>query len=211
MKAVRILAAAGAAAGALALAGISAPASAQLYSEGYEFLQAVEEALDGGSSAEVTEMLSVPGSTIVNARDLTSGRTALHMVVQRRNGVWLDFLEQRGANVNLADNQGVTPLMLAVQTGFVEGAEKLIGHGARVDVTNNSGETPLMFAVHARNTELMRILLQAGANPDRADHSGRSARDYARLRGANDITVQTLARYERQASQGNNATYGPSF
>lgn len=190
--------------------GLAAPAGAQLYSEGYRFLQAVEDALNGGDSSPVTELLDTPGSTVVNARDLTTGRTALHMAVARRNLVWINYLEGQGANVNLADNDGVTPLIQAVQGGFVEGAETLIGHGARVDVQNESGETPLMFAVHARNTELMRILLQAGANPDRTDHSGRSARDYARLRGERDITNDVIARYERPAAQ-TGGSYGPSF
>jgi ankyrin repeat protein len=192
----------------MALAG---PAQAQVYSEGYQFLQAVEEALNGGDASAVTEMLDVPGATVVNARDLSTGRTAMHLVVEKRNGVWLDYLYQQGANVNLADNQGITPLMRAVQLGYLEGASKLIGHGARVDVTNNSGETPLMFAVHGRNAEMMRVLLTAGADPDRNDHSGRSARDYARLRGERDITNDVIARHERPASQRGGGTYGPSF
>lgn len=189
--------------------GLCAPASAQLYSEGYEFLQAVEER-DGQA---VTEMLDVPGATVVNARDITTGRTAMHIVVARRDTVWIDYLYQQGTNVNLADNEGVTPLMMAVQIGFIEGVTRLIEHGARVDVTNNSGETPLMYAVHARNTELMRQLLVAGADPDRYDNSGRSARDYARLRGENDITNDVIARHQRpegeRASSG--TSYGPSF
>lgn len=189
---------------------LSGPVQAQVYSEGYKFLQAVEDALGGGDANEVTELLDAPGSTVVNARDLTSGRTALHMVIERRNSVWLDYLYQQGANVNLADNAGVTPLMQAVQLGYVEGVEKLIAHGARVDVTNNSGETPLMYAVHGRNAELMRVLLAAGADPDRNDHSGRSAREYARLRGANDITNDVITRHERPASTSGR-TYGPSF
>ncbi|TIX49653.1 ankyrin repeat domain-containing protein [Alteraurantiacibacter aquimixticola] len=189
--------------------GLAMPAAAQLYSDGYEFLQAVEKK-DG---TKVTELLDAPGSTVVNARDLSTGRSAMHIVVARRDGTWIDFLYQQGANVNIADNDGMTPLMLATQLGYVEGVEKLIAHGARVDVTNSSGETPLMYAVHGRNTELMRVLLQAGADPDRYDNSGRSARDYARLRGANDVTNGTITRYERpegeRASSG--TTYGPSF
>ena len=188
---------------------LAAPAGAQIYSEGYKFLQAVEKALDGEDASEVTEMLTVPGSTVVNARDLTTGRTAIHMAVERRNGVWIDYLYQQGANVNIADRNGMTPLIQAVQLGYIEGVEKLIAHGARVDVQNSSGETPLMYAVHARNTELMRVLLEAGASPDRTDHSGRSARDYARLRGERDITVDVIARFERPATQG--GSYGPSF
>jgi uncharacterized protein len=195
---------------ALALGmSIATPAGAQMYSEGYKFLQAVEKALDGEDSSEVTEMLTVPGSTVVNSRDLTSGRTAIHMAVERRNGIWIDYLYQQGANVNIADRDGITPLIQAVQLGYIEGVEKLIAHGARVDVQNSSGETPLMYAVHARNTELMRVLLEAGASPDRTDHSGRSARDYARLRGERDITLEVITRFERPAAQG--GSYGPSF
>jgi len=188
---------------------LSVPAAAQLYSDGYQFLKAVDEK-DGD---KVTEMLSEPGSTVVNARDLTSGRSALHIVVERRDVTWINFLGQRGANVNIRDNQGVTPLMLATQMGFVEGAEALVGRGARVDVTNNSGETPLMSAVHSRNTEMMRILLQAGADPDRYDNSGRSARDYARLHGETDVTNDIIQRYEKPADQreSTGTVYGPSF
>jgi len=188
---------------------VAAPAAAQLYSDGYQFLQAVEDK-DG---TKVTEMLDAPGSTVVNARDLTTGRSAMHIVVERRDGVWIDYLYQQGANVNIADNDGMTPLMLDTQINFVEGVEKLIAHGARVDVTNNSGETPLMYAVHGRNTELMRVLLEAGADPDRYDNSGRSARDYARLRGASDITNDTITRYEKPEGErvGSGTTYGPSF
>ncbi len=188
---------------------LAAPVAAQLYSEGYEFLKAVEEK-DG---TKVTEMLDVPGSTVVNARDLSDGRSAMHIVVERRDGVWIDFLYQQGANVNIADKDGMTPLMLATQLNYVEGVEKLIAHGARVDVTNNSGETPLMYAVHGRNTELMRVLLEAGADPDRYDNSGRSARDYARLRGETDVTNDVIARYEKPEGErvGSGTTYGPRF
>ena len=189
--------------------GMAVPAAAQLYSEGYEFLKAVKDK-DG---TKVTEMLGPDGTTVVNARDLSTGRGALHIVVERRDATWIGFLCQKGANPNLKDNEGVTPLMLAVQTGFVEGVERLIQRGAQVDVTNDAGETPLMFAVHARNTQMMRVLLEAGANPDRYDNSGRSARDYAKLRGEGDITNDTIARYEKpegeRASSG--TTYGPGF
>ncbi len=188
---------------------MSAPAAAQLYSDGYQFLKAVDEK-DGD---KVTEMLDEPGSTVVNARDITTGRSALHIVVERRDVTWINFLRQKGANVNIRDNDGVTPLMLAAQMGFVEGVDALVSRGARVDVTNNSGETPLMSAVHSRNTEMIRILLQAGADPDRYDNSGRSARDYARLHGETDVTNDIIQRYEKPADQRESAgtVYGPSF
>ena len=188
--------------------GLALPGHAQMFSEGYEFLKAVKDK-DG---TKVTEMLSTPGATVVNAKELDSGRSAMHIVTERRDGVWIDFLAQRGANVDMRDETGLTPLMLATQLGFIDGVERLLKRGARVDITNNAGETPLMFAVHSRNVELMRVLLQAGANPDRFDNSGRSARDYAKLRGANDVTLDAIARYEKSPDERESATiYGPNF
>ena len=52
---------------------IAYPISAQMFSDGYEFLKAVKDR-DGDA---VTEMLNEPGTTVVNARDLTSRRVGI--------------------------------------------------------------------------------------------------------------------------------------
>jgi ankyrin repeat protein len=185
-------------------------ASAQNYSDGYKFLQAVEKK-DG---ATVIEMLDAPGSTVINARDVTSGRTGLHIAVERRDIVWINFLTGRGANPNLSDSRGVTPLMRATQLGFHDGISALVKAGARVDEANSAGETPLISAVHRRDSALVRALLEAGADPDRPDNSGRSARDYAMLRGAPSALLAEIERNadesgQRRAASGE--TYGPSL
>lgn len=192
-----------AAAAAIALA--AAPASAQKMSEGFEFLKAVKDR-DGN---KVTAALDKPGSTVVNARDLASGESALHLVVQRRDTVWLGFLLGRGANPNLADKNGVTALQLASALGWSDGVEILVGKGASVDVSNAAGETPLIAAIHRRDVVLVRALLKAGANPDRSDNSGRTARDYAALLGPQSAIVAELdkAREERKARAAK--SYGP--
>lgn len=197
-----------AALGALAL-GLSAPAAAQIYSDGYEFLTAVKER-DGTAA---TELLRKPGTQVVNARDITSGETGLHIVTKQRNLTWIRFLSQQGANPNIADKNGVTPLMLATQLGFIEGVEALINAGADVDVSNDVGETPLITAVLNRNLELMEVLLKAGADPDRTDNSGRSARAYANLNRTDPRVLSTLEEHETKSEDGANggAVYGPSF
>jgi ankyrin repeat protein len=187
-----------------------APAQAQTYSPGYKFLEAVEKK----DISEVEKLLGQPGSTLVNSRDITNGRTALHIAAARRDNVWLVFLANKGANPNIADVHGVTPLMLASQLGFFEGVQTLITAGARVDEPNEAGETPLISAVHRRDTQMMRVLLQAGADPDRADNSGRSARDYAALEGAGSRTTAEIERSARDdAGRGRNSgeVYGPNF
>lgn len=193
---------------AAAMLGVAVPAAAQ-FSQGYKFLEAIRKK-DGNT---VQEMLDVPGTTIVNARDVTSGETALHIVVARRDLTWIDFLAAKGANVNARNGRGVTPLQLAVGMGFVEGVELLLAKGARTDEANAAGETPLISAVHRRDTGLMRLLLKAGASPDRADNSGRSARDYAALDGKGSALlteIETNAKPKGAAGQPR-GSYGPTF
>ena len=198
-----------AAGGSLAvLLVLGAPLAAQSYSDGYKFLEAVDEK----DITEVERLLGKPGSTLINSRDITSGRTGLHIAAERRDIVWLVYLANKGANPNISDNRGVTPLMLASQHGFFEGVEALITAGARVDAPNEAGETPLITAVHRRDTQMMRVLLQAGADPDRSDNSGRSAREYAGLEGSNSRTLAEIERSARSAGDRNSGeVYGPSF
>nr|WP_246205029.1 ankyrin repeat domain-containing protein [Altericroceibacterium indicum] len=185
------------------------PASAQMFSDGYKFLEAVKKK-DGTT---VTQLLEQPGTTVVNSRDVTTGDTGLHIATARRDLTWIRFLLGKGANPNISNKQGMTPLMLASQLGFTDGVQVLAADGARVDEPNSAGETPLMAAVHRRDIAMMRVLLKAGADPDRADNSGRSARDYAQLQGNDSVLLDEIDRNAKPASERENAqkTYGPSF
>lgn len=160
---------------AIFLITLAEPAAAQ-FSDSYNFLKAVKDR-DG---EEATKFLNRPGTVIVNTRDSSTGQTALHIVAARRDATWLGFLLQKGANPDLRDKQGVTPLMLATQLRFIDGVRVLLSKKAKVDETNNQGETALIRAVQLRDSELTRILLAGGADPDLPDTlAGLSARDYA--------------------------------
>jgi len=160
--------------------GVVAPAAYAQFSDSYNFLKAVKDR----KGEEAEKFLSEPGSVIINTRDGSTGETALHIVIQRRDSTWLGYLLQKGANPNLADKKGTTPLMLATQLGYVDGVDWLVRKKAVVDQTNRSGETALILAVQLRNPEAVRALLKAGANPDKTDsRAGYSARDYAKQDG----------------------------
>jgi uncharacterized protein len=195
---------------ALVLAGavaLSAPAVAQ-FSLGYKFLEAVRKK-EGNT---VTDMLADPATTVINTRDVSSGDTALHIVTARRDLTWMSFLIGKGANVNLRNVRGETPLELATRGGFHEGVELLLGQGALVNEPNTTGETPLIAAVHARDTGMMRMLLKAGADPDRTDSSGRSARDYALAEGRNSPLLGEIEAHAKKGSKAQaGASYGPSL
>lgn len=164
--------------GALLLASLSAPAAAQnVQSAGYSFLQAVRDR-DGNKA---TELVQQPGSNVVNYRG-DDGESGLHIVTAQRDLTWLRFMIGHGADLNVGNRAGDTPLIVAARIGFAEGADILLSRGAQVDRTNRRGETPLIIAVQQRNIAMVKLLAEHGANPDRTDNAtGRSARDYAKV------------------------------
>ena len=194
-------------AAALALALLSPVAAQAQFSDSYNFLKAVKDA-DG---QKVTDLIQKPGSTVINSRDVTSGETALHLVIARRDNTWLSFLLAKGANPNLADNRGNTPLMNAVQARFEDGVRTLLAGGAQIDKTNGSGETPLIRAVQIRDIGLVRLLVAQGANADKRDTiAGMSARDYAERDARTSGIVEVLAASKPKAAPSG-PMQGPTF
>ena len=100
---------------ALTVAVLAQPAMAQ-FSDSYNFLKAVEDR----KGEDVERFINEPGSgaVIINTKRDGSGETALHIVTARRDDVWLTYLLAKGANPNIADRRGTTPLMVATQLGF---------------------------------------------------------------------------------------------
>ena len=182
-----------------------APALAQQQSAGYKFLSAVRDAKNN----EVLEMLGRPGSSIVNARDITTGEGALHIVIKRGDEVYLRFLLQKGADANLRDGKGNTPLLLAVTLGQTGMIPILTAAGANPNLANSAGETPLIRAVQRRDVGMIRVLLTEGADPDQADiMAGMSARAYAKQDGRNPIVSKLL---EDAPKKVRKAVSGPKF
>lgn len=153
-----------------------APALAQYGSPQYQFLQAVKD----GKAEDVQNAVEKPGSRMVDTRDVETGEGALHIVVRRDDLTYLRYFLQHGADPNLRDDKGATPLLLAVTIGQTDTIPLLLAAHANVNLANNAGETPLIRAVQRRDLATVRDLLAAGANPDLRDRlAGRSAREYA--------------------------------
>ena len=161
----------------VALALVATPLGAQkLESEGQAFLTALKE----GNKSKALGIAQGKGSTVANYRG-DEGETALLIVTGQRDINWMGFLLANGADPDVGDKQGETPLLRAVRTGYNEGAIQLLARHAAIDKTNRLGETALIVAVQKRNPTIVSVLLKLGANPDKQDHAaGYSARDYAK-------------------------------
>lgn len=188
---------------AIALGAAAAPATAQVGTTSFQFLQAVEQR-DGNKATEALRSQA----NVINARG-DDGNGALHTIARRRDGDWLRFMLSKGADPNLANRSGDTALHLAARSGWLEGVDLLLLVKARVDAANRLGETPLIIAVQQKQIPAVRRLLEAGANPDRTDNaSGRSARDYAKL---DSRSAELLRLIEQTAARKPAAVAGPKL
>ncbi|KAI4899342.1 hypothetical protein NFI96_014594, partial [Prochilodus magdalenae] len=98
----------------------------------------------------------------INCRTLRN-QTPLLLAVGRRHLPCVQFLLEKGADPNLANNQWETPLLKACEKGFEEAVGLLIRYAATTTKACVQGGTPLHEAVRHKNVEMCKMLLQAGA------------------------------------------------
>lgn len=77
-----------------------------------------------------------------------------------------------GANVDDRDNNGYTPLTLAVIRERKKIVKTLLAAGADVNARSCHGQTPIMYVSQNGSAEMLRTLLDAGADPNMEDVSG---------------------------------------
>ena len=75
-------------------------------------------------------------------------------------------------DLNIQDNEGLTPLMYAILFGNLKSAKILLEYGANPDIQDNIGKTSLMYATQMRDPDLVRVLLEYYSNPNTSDKDG---------------------------------------
>jgi ankyrin repeat protein len=73
------------------------------------------------------------------------------------------LLLEKGADINLANGEGETPMMIASSNNNVNFVKLLIDKGANVNAKDDKGRTALNFAEAYRSRETIKILKAAGA------------------------------------------------
>lgn len=111
--------------------------------------------------------------------------------------VWegdVEVVRTAGADVNLKDPVGRTPLGIAAERGHADVAMFLVENGAEVNVTDANGNTPLIFIIHKiGDSVLTKRLLEKGAAVNVQNRTGETALMYAAWRGYQEIVQLLLA------------------
>ncbi|MAF90590.1 MAG: ankyrin repeat domain-containing protein [Bdellovibrionota bacterium] len=94
-----------------------------------------------------------------------------------------------GAQIDLEEknNQGYTPLMLAIYNQQFEFAKSLIAVGVSIHEEDPAGNTVLMITSYKGNVDMLNLLLEKGASLDSTNAAGMQAYDWAKAFNRSDI------------------------
>lgn len=123
---------------------------------------------------------------IDDSMDVFTGHTILHDTVMLNREEIFEFLLAQGANLNMRDQNGYTPLLKAASLGRLQFCKRLIESGVDPRHTDPFGNTPLDKAKLFNQNEVIRYLELAvneanegkrefidWRHPDRKDMDGR--------------------------------------
>ncbi len=114
-------------------------------------------------------------------------------VSRNKDASYLDIMElvQKGAQLDACDDDGNTPLHLAMENYSSDAAGALIEAGANTVAQNDSGHTPLHVAVKVSYDMVTQLMLQPGKNVDARDNQWTTPLMHAARHGSR-ATVELL-------------------
>lgn len=121
---------------------------------------------------EIVDLLLNHNTSTIDVED-KAGATPLLTALHNGDILIAKKLIEKGANVNLPNYEGITPLTLAVtQNKLGEIVQLLISRGANIDMVGKCQCSPLYMACQSGQTETVAMLLAYGANPNIANSWG---------------------------------------
>jgi ankyrin repeat protein len=144
----------------------------------------------------------------IEARSLTNySRTALHIAARAKNHPAVQLLLEKGADVNVTDRHGYTPLMYAAEMGNETIVNLILQYGAVTEAKEIfQGRTALGLAAENERVAIVRLLLEHGAEVEAFNDDGETALHGAALEGwltvMEVLVAQGHANVDAQDSSG---------
>ena len=91
----------------------------------------------------------------------------------------IDFLLQKGFDINFENDDRLTPLHYILQywnypegrvTSLYDKTKILLDKGAKIDSESSVGDTPLMLAIKVKEIKVVKLLISLGANVNRRNN-----------------------------------------
>lgn len=158
----------------------------------------------------VANLLATAGGKLGNCDQLLLEATA------QGNGMMVNQLLQIGANPNLHNYDGRTPMHTAAAHGQLHNLATLLLHGAIASPRDSFGNKPLGDAAFHGHTEIMRYLIASGANADGDHRVSQEATELDHAPSLNDVRQQVayLNEFSKQhisLYRASNARDGANF
>lgn len=100
------------------------------------------------------------------------GANLLHQVVRRPDAEVLNYFLEKGVDLNKADNDGNTPLILAASGRNASYISTLVSHVKDINTVNEKGQSALTRAIATGSAEVVSLLLKSGADTRVTDTDG---------------------------------------
>ncbi|GFQ00893.1 brca1-associated ring domain protein 1 [Phtheirospermum japonicum] len=117
---------------------------------------------------------------------MEDGDTLLHLACLYGHLTCVQFLLERGANLEAKDEDGGTPLHDACAGGYTEIAQFLINRAndpervkRMLETVDVEGDTPLHHAARGEYSDTIKLLLARGASPTKTNIYGKSPTELA--------------------------------
>ena len=134
-----------------------------LYNSSTEQFAGISTLMSATANNDVdgVKFFSKAGALVINQRN-KGGATSLHIACREGNFEIAKTLIENGANVNIVDNEGWTPLMRASLAGNKEIVEILLKNGAKANLLNSLNESALIHATTSKCTKCIEQIIENG-------------------------------------------------
>ncbi|KAI3139046.1 hypothetical protein CBS147326_2724 [Penicillium roqueforti] len=160
----------------------------------------------GTAMDESTVPLLVKHKVDLNFQNTQTGNTALHLAVESRRPRIILFLLEKGAKIDIGNNEGLTPLQMAANSDNCEAISLLLQRCAHVEARSLAGPTALQYAAWKGHWTAFDLLIIGGADINVWNKQGETLlHEQARYSKSTSIASKLLewgANVEARASQG---------